>query len=197
MLETELSHDIAAIDELSAGPSHRSLGTAAVRGTVELLLPGYTDLPEGFEFAAADTIDPTELAALMQTVEIGSDMTAQDIIEVHRDFQRDNIRSVEIGVRNMGDNELVGYGGLVIDTNGDGVMGNFVVNPAFQGRGIGRAIVDQRLVQADILGVSRIFIPGLESTNTLRSYYAQRGFVEQQGGTLVRSVAGSTSLAAK
>lgn len=152
-----------------------------------MVLPDYAELPEDFEYTDAGTIDPDELAALMQTVDIGSDMTTRELIEAHKDFEEDGYGSVEIGVRNKQGSTLVGYGGLIYDSNGDAEMGDFVVNPTYQGRGIGKAIIDQRLLLADRLGIRRILIPNFESTNTLKHHYEKRGFVEQEDGTLVRT----------
>ena len=50
----------------------------------------------------------------------------------------------------------------------------------------GKAILDERLRLAGEAGIDSLYIPFLESTNPLRSYYLEQGFTETASGELVR-----------
>jgi len=180
--------------ELAAGRRHIPLGTAALRSTAEVNTPDHAVLPNGFEFADAGSIGLSELASLFRTVDIGKETNEYELVRTHEDFQEDGYESIEIGVRDSNTNELVGYGGLIYDSDGNAEMGDFVVKPAYQSRGIGKAIIDERLAQADARGIATISIPALEATNTLKRYYEKRGFIEQ-GDILVRTAPKFVALA--
>ena len=168
---------------------YRRLGTAALNGSsVELVLPDHAELPAGFYYAEADTIELDEVASLFQSVPIGRRTSTESLKRQFKGFEEDGLKSVEVGVRGRDSHQLVGYGGLIVDMNGEGELGDFVVNPAYQGKGIGRAIIDQRIAQAGSLGVHKLYIPPLEPTNTLRTYYAKRGFKEHRDGMLVKRI---------
>lgn len=162
---------------------YRLVGTRAVGGLLATGPPA--PLPIGYEFAGQATIDPEELAILMQTVMIGADITTYGLVRQFDDFRSDGLDSVEIGVRRGQDGRLVGYGGLIINALSDGEFGDFVVNPSSQGQGIGKAIIDQRLLQAQAKRVKRILVANPEVTNTLLTYYKERGFQEQEDGNYV------------
>lgn len=169
---------------------HRVLGAAAIRNS-ERMPSDYRELPAGFDFTGTGSVALTELALLMRTVKIGYGVTPDYLVEQFESFQARGLVSIETGVRESESGLLVGYGGLIFDTEGNGEMGDFVVRPDFQSRGIGKAIIDQRILQADSIGLRGIYIQSPEPTNTLKSFYASRGFVEQDYDGLYREAPGS------
>jgi len=178
MLETGIILKLRDLSELFPGQEHRPLGAAALQGSAELTLPDRAELPEGFAFAEDASIDPAEVVALLRTTDMAQDVTLSDFLEIHKDLEEDGYKSAAVGVRNTQDNRLVGYGGLIYNSVGIGNMGNFVVSPEYQGRGIGKAIIDERLVQAAKLGIHTLSTTDIQPGNTLVNYYLKRGFVQ-------------------
>lgn len=131
-------------------------------------------LPAGYKYADSDRIGPDEIVALMRTVTIG-----RHILDDHIDARKDYFDYAEIGLIDVGVRHdsglLVGFGSVY--TKGvHGEFADFVVNPEHQGKGIGKAVIDERLRVAEGLGITSLFIHPLEDTNTLEPYYFERGF---------------------
>jgi len=83
---------------------------------------------------------------LLQQVETGQ-YAADDHMEQLRSIYRAlGLHVIEVGVR-AGDGQLVGFGNLVCRRD-SGELGSFVVRPQNQGKGIGRAIIEERLRKA-------------------------------------------------
>ncbi len=142
-------------------------------------------LPEGYWFEHNDAAVPTEeLAALMRQVEVGHDITAAQLDAVTERDTSFGYTTIGVGVRDeVG--SLVGYGGMRC-RGGIADFGDLVVSPEHQSKGIGKALVDERIRLADEMDVNAIEIDLLEPTNTLRSYYFERGFHDDGYGGLVR-----------
>jgi GNAT superfamily N-acetyltransferase len=150
----------------------------------------YRQLPEGFYYAPPASISADELSDLALQVGLGKDLTSKFFLEQKEGYEEDGIHSIEVGVRYGDDDSLIGYGGLHVNIDRTADLGDFFVSPFFRGRGVGKAIIDQRLLQADNLGITDTSIDRLAPTNTLRSFYEERGFSEQLNGRLVRGLYG-------
>ncbi len=133
-------------------------------------------LPDGYSYANVSSITISEIAKLWKI--------RQDGIRNARRRQINYGRTViDIGVRNAGQ-RLVGKGAVIHDNRGNGQFADFVVRPQDRGLGIGKAILDERLRIATSLGIESIYIAGLDSTNTLESYYFEKGFERLENGGL-------------
>ncbi len=142
-------------------------------------------LPDGYHFADPDGIEPAEVVALLRQVEIGHGIEDDHLQSRRSDLEADGWDVHDVGVR-AALGRLVGFGSIAYG-EGEGELCDFVVSPAHQGRGIGKAIIRQRLALADELGVTSLYLPDFEPTNTLRTFYLQNGFQEKESGTMVRS----------
>jgi GNAT superfamily N-acetyltransferase len=91
-----------------------------------------------------------------------------------RRAERQTVTKFDVGVRALS-GTLVGFGSLSYRRQ-NGELGDFVVAETERGRGIGKAIINIRLRQAESKGVTSLYMPYLEPTNTLRSYYLENGF---------------------
>jgi N-acetylglutamate synthase-like GNAT family acetyltransferase len=70
----------------------------------------------------------------------------------------DVYRSIrEWAVAEAGNTQIVGMGSLVIMSQDLAEIRSLVVHPDYQGRGIGRQIVEMLLTEAAVLGVNRVF----------------------------------------
>ena len=164
--------------------SHSIFGRIGLRRSAEIKrVSERTPLPKGFHYAKP-WIHPSEEAELKQKVEIGKDTDERGLHGRDITYKNAGVETFKVGVRNrMGG--LVGFG--TIAYKGDvGELGNFVVDPSVQGKGIGKAIIDERLRLAEQAGVTSLYMPDLEPTNTLESYYIEKGFHIAPEGELVR-----------
>ena len=91
---------------------------------------------------------------------------------------------IDVGVLDPA-GELVGFG-TVLYIGDQGELCDFAVNPLDRGQGIGKALVDERLRLAEAAGVESLYMPYLMDTNTLRTFYYERGFHDTEHGEVVR-----------
>ena len=100
---------------------------------------------------------------------------------------------IDVGVRNIADEELVGIGRLLVTDHAgaridinllSGELSHFMVNPAHRKRGIGTAILLERMRIAEGLEVYKLFISALDKRNTLCGKYPELGFEEDSRGNL-------------
>lgn len=144
-------------------------------------------LVEGYRLTEPVTITPPEVGNLFRQVEIGRYVTDDYLTDRHNPLStQEGGGFLDVGVRDA-DDELVGFGSVAHNGHA-GMLGDFVVSPAHQGRGIGKAIISERLRLAEEVGVTTLSIPNLEPTNTLRTYYLRHGFIPTASGLLVRAV---------
>jgi GNAT superfamily N-acetyltransferase len=140
-------------------------------------------LPEGYRYEnPAAKIAPAERAELMRSV--GWNATSPRIMRSEENFRARGISFVDAAVRDAA-GELVGFG-RVLQLGANGELCDFTVSPAHQHKGIGKAIIDERLRRAEASGIRSFYMPYLTTTNTLRSYYEELGFQETLLGELVR-----------
>ncbi|MBP6962326.1 GNAT family N-acetyltransferase [Candidatus Saccharibacteria bacterium] len=133
-------------------------------------------LPAGYSYANPSSITIAEIARLWYLRRDGINSARTRNIKHGRAI-------IDVGVRNAGQ-KLVGKGTIIHDKQGYGQLADFIVRPQDRGRGIGKAIIDERLRIAESLGVESIYIADLMSTNTLESYYFEQGFVRLEDGGL-------------
>jgi ribosomal protein S18 acetylase RimI-like enzyme len=183
MTEYPRTHtDSLADSDVFSRDSESRLGRLGVRKSVMLEAIGRdrAPLPEGYQYAGK--IKAKELASLMQ--EVGWPATTPSLRRDRRVWGSKGISTFEVGVRDKS-GKLVGYGAL-FHKGKDGELGNFVVSPDHQGQGIGKVIIDERLEMAEQTGLTSLYMPFLDQTNTLRSYYEEKGFREGTSGEVVR-----------
>jgi len=141
-------------------------------------------LPEGYHYADPSKIKLREEAALKRTTEIGKGVTLGDLRRRDREFRHRGISMLKVGVRDVG-GRLVGFSTVVCkDDNGE--PSDLAVNPAHQHQGIGRSLVDESLGLAEEAGITSLYMPYLEETNTLNTFYVERGFRKTEAGEVVR-----------
>jgi GNAT superfamily N-acetyltransferase len=141
-------------------------------------------LPRGYEYADPSTIKPVEVGKLMRLVKIGEHIKDDHIPVRNAGILGRGVGVYDVGVRST-DGSLVGFGALLYKQRW-GELGDFVVAPDHQHKGIGRAIILERLHWADRNGIDSIYIGDFEPTNTLQDYYLQHGFYVNQAGEVVR-----------
>lgn len=162
---------------------HRVLG----RMSIDSPVPSYTyrkeraPLPETYSYT--DHVTRTEIADLMNKVD-WEEVNPDSLLAEDKRDKNNNRHKLRVGVRDA-DKQLVGYG-VVLYKGRRGELCDFVVSPDQQGQGIGRAIIEEQLAEAERFGIKSLYIPYLEETNTLRSYYEEKGFTETPAGELVR-----------
>jgi len=104
----------------------------------------------------------------------GGIVSDQRIAPIRR---HDPARIVSLGARV--DGEVVGTGSLVIAPQPRrghcGALG-MGIDPAFQGRSVGRQLLDALLAAADARGLSRVALEVWEDNERARRLYASRGF---------------------
>lgn len=142
-------------------------------------------LPEGYEYADVATIQSREVSNLFRQVDIGEDIGDDYFQERAEELQDTGEEVIDVGVRDSQDDTLVGFGSIA-RSGAIGRLGDFVVSPKHQSRGIGKTLITERLAIADASGIAMLKIHNMEPTNTLRSFYVQQGFVEAGDGNLVR-----------
>ncbi|SRR6266568_184252 len=140
------------------------------------------DLPEGYSYATR--IKRIEVARLHFCSESSGETllsTLTTMINDEMDFETAGKGRLNVGVREDYDKQLIGFGSILFQ----GVSGeffDFVVDPAHRHRGLGRAIIAARLAVAAAAGVTSLYIPYLEPTNSLASYYIDNGFKLTEAG---------------
>jgi len=90
---------------------------------------------------------------------------------------------IAVGVRSEVNKELVGVG-FVVGNKRHGVLCDFNVRPEHQHKGVGRAILDERIRLADQMNIPFLYTD-LASTNPLVRMYEALGFINS-GNSYVR-----------
>lgn len=145
-----------------------------------LILPSrsvktWHELPRGYEQKDPLDIKARERARLFVRSGLLREKTAAEVREDDRRLNLLGIQALDAGVRQKLDPRLVGFG-RTIQLDDFGMMGDFAVAKRHQGRGIGKAIIDQQLQQAEEAGIESLLIHGVSRSNTLIRYYFERGF---------------------
>ena len=141
-------------------------------------------LPAGYYFDNPLAQRPDEIVGLLQQVEMGWELNEQEWLSVREHIRQLGCQVLHTGVRNNRE-RLIGFGALVY-TGTNGELGDFVVSPPDQHKGVGKAVLMEQLRQAEILGVTSLYVAIVEPTNTLVSFYIDQGFQATQKGELVR-----------
>jgi len=159
------------------------LGSLGLMAASEPLTYERIPLPLGYTYESPIMINNKEFIALCRQVEIGEGLADDWRNERYLLMRSCDAKPVDIGVR-AADGSLVGFGAIA--HKGDiGELCDFVVSPEHQGRGIGKAIILERLRIAEELGITSLYVPFLETTNTLVSFYLEHGFIRTERGAYV------------
>jgi GNAT superfamily N-acetyltransferase len=127
-----------------------------------------TQLPDSYSYAYKDSITPLEVIALRAA----SDWGREHDVKVWQDAIQQSIETV--GVRDI-HKVLVGVGFLVGNAR-HAILCDFTVHPEHRNRGLGKAILRQRLIIADNEDIPYLYTD-ISQTNTLRDRYLEMGFV--------------------
>ncbi len=144
-------------------------------------------LPEGYFYANPTEIGTSELAELyLQTGLVEGVITSMidSIVLTDKNFQDAGKVRLHTGVRTAEAGQLIGYGSVLYQGK-SGELCDFGVVPDHRHRGIGRAIIDARLASAEAAGITSLYMPYLEPTNPLTSYYLENGFRQTEAGEFV------------
>lgn len=174
-LSSESTPDIVPIEAQYPTFPGANIGSIGLRHTVQA--------PSGYHYT--DTLGGEDAVRLLHDHYPLPDQTLEDWQYHTADFMRSGGTLIYVGIAEDETDKLVGMGALSRLWN-QGVLSNFVVDAEHRGKGIGKAIVDERLEIADRIGVTLLQIPRLEDTNTLRGYYAGRGFLQSASGQFIR-----------
>ena len=121
--------------------------------------------PEGYSYA--NNLYTPELTSLLQSVDWEVSME-----EVEEELAGED--QFSIGIRDR-QNQLVGYGRLLVDFGEYGFMDSLAVHPDHRARGIGRTLIRERVRLADELGLHKIRTH-LDYTNTIPGVYFDENF---------------------
>jgi GNAT superfamily N-acetyltransferase len=156
-------------------------GIAGMKHELELQQQSLAPLPNGYMYDTSLYMDSSELDTLLKAsmgpVE-GNYADFESVIEL------DELDNFNVGVRTT-EGALIGYGRLLYK-DGRGELLDFMVDPGHRRQGIGKAIIDTRIAMAETSGVTSLYIPRLAETNTVASYYLEKGFQETGTDALVR-----------
>ncbi|MCA1806520.1 MAG: GNAT family N-acetyltransferase [Actinobacteria bacterium] len=134
--------------------------------------PEQQALPEGYAFIDKTEMQPQEIIQLRKSVGWSGDS--------EENWQKCIDQSgVIVGVRDK-DQELVGMGRITADPR-HAVLCDLVVHPGHQQKGIGTALVTERMHKAEELGIPYLYTE-LASDNPLRAKYKDIGFVATGDG---------------
>lgn len=161
----------------------KAIGRAGVH-SFEALQEGRTPLPEGYYYENPYQVQPEEVIRLARQVEVGKDTKDNFIEWRYYEAKVRRAQILDVTVRSN-EGELVGFASLLYREN-QGELADFVVSPKHQHRGLGKALIAERLRMAEQAGIDSLYIPPIEPTNTLRSYYLENGFHETEAGELVQ-----------
>jgi len=146
------------------------------------------ELPDGYEYANAAATGMAELRALDESIhgpfESGLDRASWPTVgrDIYGNFH------IHVGVRNPEDDELVGIGLLSLGWQQySGKLTHLMIRNQHRHRGLGRAILLERVRIADELGVSQLRTE-LGSINTLAPLYRDLGFIESDRAEIVRKI---------
>lgn len=144
-------------------------------GIATIGLQHTVELPAGYEYATE--LAATNVVALFRGHYPGSRRFSGAVwLGGQAKQAHAGLSGIHVAV-NEAAGELVGMGKLVY-MEAQGCMADFVVHTDHRSRGVGKAIIDEQLSLATALGLTMIKIPRLESTNTLLTYYLDKGFVQ-------------------
>ena len=153
-------------------------GAGALLVEHEKMVAARAPLPEGYTYDDSGVISFEEIAALTKLAmpDDAEDYDVAGVKDYHISLLMKDISTITTGVRSQ-NGQLVGFSRLSYKGS-HGELGDFMVDPNHQSRGIGKAMIDTRLNYAEAAGVTSLYMPYLEPTNTLRSYYYEKGFFE-------------------
>jgi GNAT superfamily N-acetyltransferase len=137
-------------------------------------------LPEGYTFVGRSDVDAEEVAALMDRTEWREEGNAANWARFEAR------RWATVGVRDT-TGTLVGLGDIIVDDSALPLEGaqlsNLLVDQQHRGRGIGTAILAERLSLADQSGIKVLLVPFFEETNTIIGRFVEAGFQSDGQGT--------------
>jgi GNAT superfamily N-acetyltransferase len=190
----EIRDALTASHELTARSSvvAQQAGSAVINHEIERGAP--TKLPEGYQYADQATLDPADILQLFRQVEMGEHLQDNYMQEQQGMVDSIGAQIFDVGVRDSAE-ELVGIASVIHKDN-SGELINLVVKPAHQSKGIGKALINERIRLAEAAGIDSFYIEIPEPTNSLHmpaepngqrdSYYFELGFQSKPNGDMVR-----------
>jgi GNAT superfamily N-acetyltransferase len=158
------------------------------REGLALVQEGWVELPPGYGYADQDGITVPELNDLNVAVE-GPPATP-----LHKPdwTEKSWERCFNVGVRTA-DDQLVGYGRLAISIGTSGELSHLMVHPEHQRRGLGTAILAERMRIGEALGV-KSFHTRLAQANAISNKYYELGFQDRGNKSMTRPYVPSLSV---
>lgn len=143
-------------------------------------------LPEGYRYADPRRLRPTELGTLWRRVEGHEGLSLYLSSGRRIEAREEGAGLMQVAVRDQ-KGGLAGFGGILYKGSW-GELQDFVVRPEDRGKGIGKAIIMERLRMAEAAGITSLHVPKPLETNTLVLFYIENGFSELPSGDLVRDL---------
>jgi len=138
-----------------------------------------TPLPDGYTYA--ELIEPYQDDATALIKHMPGTEWVGDYMELRQDWVEPYSADIHDVAVLAGKGALVGFGSLYVEKD-RGLLADFVVDPKHRSRGIGKAIILERMRIADNLGLRSVELTGIDDTNTLPTFYLQQGFRIQPNG---------------
>lgn len=161
--------------------AERRLAFSVLLQTATVLAPP-TSLPDGYEFLTYPwEINEAEASGLLRNV-LGSNVPI-DYTVSGRDIEAhmDGFETLDIGVLHKATERLVGFGTLQYE-GPVGYLSDLAVISDHRHRGIGKALVRERVRIADGAGLEQLNVQLLAS-NSLAAYYEKIGFEYEYKGS--------------
>jgi GNAT superfamily N-acetyltransferase len=130
-------------------------------------------LPEGYIYADPAGVQSPEVESLLSRV-FDRQIEPGWLDRRSEGLRLNNWKGIDIGVRSPS-SELIGLG-LLTYTGQNGDLDNLAVDSEHRGKGIGQALILERIRQAEERGVTSLYIHNIAPTNPLTTFYEELGF---------------------
>ncbi|GAA1328428.1 ribosomal protein S18-alanine N-acetyltransferase [Leucobacter albus] len=118
------------------------------------------------------TLDDLDAVAELEALLFGSDAWSREM--VREELAGEHRRYV---VLEADDGALCGYAGVLV-LGADGDIQTIAVAPGLRGKGLGRALMNELISEADRRGATRVFLEVRADNPVARALYASLGFAE-------------------
>jgi len=148
---------------------------------------GHAPLPKGYWYDDPKNTTPDEIAVLLKKPGLSEDQIAEAIVQNNKSWQEQGIERLDVVVR-AANGQLVAFGS-VLHKDGRGELSSLAVSPEHQRRGIGGAIVKERVRMTEEAGIHSLYIPYVEASSGLGEQFyltPELQFRKTAAGEIVR-----------